>query len=55
MKKFRTAASVITMLIAGTAGFFIGAALDNALGGALLFSMIAGIACVIDTIDNQEK
>ena len=55
MKKFRTAVSVITMLIAGTAGFFIGAALDNALGGASLFSMIAGIACVIVTIDKQEK
>ena len=55
MKKFRTAASVITMVIAGTAGFFIGATLDNALGGAFLFSMIAGIACVIYTIDNREK
>ena len=44
MKKFRTAVSVIIMLIAGTAGFFIGAALDNAMGGASLFSMIAGIA-----------
>ena len=55
MKKFRTAASVITMVIAGTAGFFIGATLDNALGGAVLFSMIAGIACVIYTIDNREK
>ena len=55
MKKFRTAVSVIIMLIAGTAGFFIGAALDNAMGGAFLFSMIAGIVCVIYTIDNQEK
>ena len=55
MKKFRTAVSVIIMLIAGTACFFIGAALDNAMGGAFLFSMIAGIACVIYTIDNQEK
>ena len=55
MKKFRTAASVITMLIAGTAGFFIGAALDNALGGAFLFSMIAGFGCVIYTIEIQEK
>ena len=55
MKKFRTVASVITMVIAGIAGFFIGAALDNALGGAILFSMLAGISCVIYTIDNQEK
>lgn len=55
MKKFRTVASVIIMVIAGTAGFFIGAALDNAMVGASLLSMIAGIACVIYTIDNQEK
>lgn len=53
MKKFRTVAAVITMVIAGTSGFFIGAALDNALGGAFLFSMIAGISCVIYAIENQ--
>ena len=55
MKKFKTVASVITMAIAGITGFFIGATLNNALCGAILFSMIAGIACVIYTIDNQEK
>ncbi len=55
MKKFRTAASVLIMVIAGIAGFFIGAALDHALCGAILFSMVAGIACIIYTIDNQEK
>ena len=55
MKKFRTVASVTTMVIAGIIGFFIGAILNHALCGAILFSMIAGIACVIYTIDNQEK
>ena len=55
MKKFRTAVSVITMGIAGIAGLFIGAAVNDALGGAILFSMIAGIACMIYTIDNPEK
>ena len=55
MKKFRTSVSVITMVIAGIAGLFIGAALNDALGGAILFSMIAGIACMIYTIDNPEK
>lgn len=55
MKKFRTVASVITMVVAGIAGLFIGATLNNALCGAILFSMIAGIACVIYTIDNQEQ
>ena len=55
MKKFRTAVSIITMGITGIAGLFIGAALNDALGGAILFSMIAGIACMIYTIDNPEK
>lgn len=55
MTKFRTIASVIIMVISGIAGFFIGAALDNALGGAILLSMIAGIACIIYALDNQEK
>ena len=53
MKKFRTAASVIVMVIAGIVGFFAGASLNDGFGGAILFSMIAGIACVIYTIDNR--
>ncbi len=54
MKKFRTVISVITMVIAGIVGFFLGAAMDEAMGGAILFSMIDGIACIIYTIDNPE-
>lgn len=55
MKKFGTTASVLIMAAAGTVGFFVGAAFDDALGGALLFSLIAGIACVIYAIDNRES
>ena len=55
MKKFRTVVSLIVMVLAGGIGFFVGAALDSAFGGALLFALIAGIACVIYTIENQEK
>ena len=54
MKKFRTAVSVLLMAVAGLAGFFIGASLDQPFGGAILFSMIAGIACIVYTIDNPE-
>ena len=54
MKKFRTAASVIIMTIAGIVGFFLGAAMNEALSGAILFSMIAGISCIIYCIDNPE-
>lgn len=55
MKKFKTVLAVIIMVIAGIVGFFIGATLDEAMGGAILFSMITGIACIIYTIDNQEE
>ena len=55
MKKFRTVACIIIMVIAAIAGFFIGAFLDEAMGGAILFSMIAGIACIIYNIENREE
>lgn len=55
MNKFRTVVSVIVMVIAAIVGFFIGASLDDALGGAILFALIAGFACVIYTLDNRER
>lgn len=55
MKKFRAAVSVIVMAAAGIAGFFAGAALNDPMGGAALFSLIAGIACVVYAIDNRES
>ena len=55
MKKFRTIVSLIAMVLAGVVGFFVGSALENAFGGAILFSLIVGIACVVYTIDNQNE
>lgn len=55
MKKFRTSVSVIVMVLAGVAGMFAGFALGDPFGGAILFSMIAGIACVIYAVDNPEN
>jgi len=55
MKKFRTVVSLIIMCIAGIVGYFIGAALAEPMGGAILLAMIAGIACVIYTIDNSPE
>lgn len=43
------------MCIAGIVGYFIGAALAEPMGGAILLAMIAGIACVIYTIDNSTE
>ena len=54
MNKFRTVVSVIVMVIAAIVGFFIGASQSDALGGAILFSLIAGFACVVYTLDNRE-
>lgn len=55
MKKFRTVVSIIIMVIAGIIGLFVGSALNEGLNGAILFSLIAGIACIIYTIDNREQ
>lgn len=55
MNRFRTVVSVIVMVIAAIAGFFLGASLNDALGGAILFALISGFACVIYTLDNREK
>ena len=55
MKKYRTVACVIIMVIAAIAGFFIGATLDETMGGSILFSMIAGIACIVYSIENREE
>ena len=52
MRLFRMIISIFVMLIAGLIGFFVGIRIDEAMGGAILFS---GIACVIYTIENQEK
>ena len=55
MKKEKTIVSVIIMILVGIIGFFIGSALDNSFGGAILFSMISGIGCIIYTLDNQQE
>ena len=50
MKKGKTAVAVIIMIIAG----IIGTIYDDSMDGAIFFSLIAGIACVIYTIDNKD-
>ncbi len=55
MNTFRTKVSVVIMIIAGIIGLFAGSALNEGLGGSILFSLIAGIACIIYTIDNKNN
>lgn len=50
MKKFRTGVSVLVMVVAGVIGFFAGG-----FEGATLFAMVAGMACIIYTVDNQNS
>ena len=53
MNRFRTIVSVIVMLLAAVIGLFLGAALENILGGMILCAIIAGFACVIYVLDNR--
>jgi hypothetical protein len=55
VNNFRTEVSITVMILAGIVGFFLGAAVDDCMGGAILFALIAGIACIVYTIDNQGK
>ena len=43
------------MALAGSVGFFVGASVNDSIGGAIVFSMIAGIVCVIYTLDDREE
>ena len=55
MRKYRTIISVIVMLLCAVAGLFLGALLNNAIGGCILGVLISGIACIIYVLDNQDK
>ena len=55
MKKFRTVVSVIIMLLCAVVGFFLGAVLNNAIGGCIFGVLFSGIACIIYVLDNQDK
>lgn len=41
--------------LAGFVGIFVGASVNDSMGVAILFSMIAGIVCVIYTLDSREE
>lgn len=41
--------------LAGFVGFFVDASVNDSMGSAILFSMIAGIVCVIYTLDDREE
>ena len=55
MRKFKAVDAVCIMVLAGIVGFFMGDFLDNSMGGAILFSMVAGFACVVHAIGDSEE
>lgn len=50
-----TVPSVILMVIAAIAGFFLGAFLNDIMGGMILLALIAGIACIIHTMEKHHR
>ena len=51
----RTIISIILMVISALVGFFFGAGMNEAIGGAILLSMITGFACTISAIEKNKK
>ena len=51
----RVSISIILMVIAALAGFYFGAGMNEAMGGAILLSMITGFACIINAIEKNKK
>lgn len=51
----RTIVSVILMLVAAFVGFLLGTAINEAMNGAILLSIITGVACIINAIEKNRK
>ena len=51
----RVMISIILMVIAALVGFSLGAGMNEAMGGAILLSMITGFACTISAIEKNKK
>ena len=51
----RVMISIILMIIAALVGFFFGAGMNEAMGGAILLSMITGFACTISATEKNKK
>ena len=51
----RVMISIILMIIAALVGFFFGTGMSEAMGGAILLSMITGFDCNISAIEKNKK
>lgn len=50
-----TVVSVSIMVIAAIVGLFLGAMMNDALGGAILLALITGIGCIIHTMEKLHR
>ena len=51
----RTIISSVIVIIAAVIGFFMGAGMNQAMGGATLFATIAGFSCTIQAIESKKS
>lgn len=51
----QTVLSTVIIALAAFAGFFMGAGMNEAMGGAVLLAVIAGFACTIRAIERSKK
>ena len=51
----RGAWSAALTAVAAVIGFFAGAFLNNAFGGAIVFAIIAGVGCIVSAIDDLKE
>ena len=51
----RTIVSILIMAISSFAGLFLGALLNDAVGGMILLALISGIACIIHALESQGR
>ena len=51
----RTVISSVIIVIVAVIDFFMGAGMNQAMGGAMLFATIAGFACTIQAIESKKN
>lgn len=51
----KTIGAILIMAVAAFAGLFLGAYLNDVMGGMILLALIAGIACIIYTLEKTNK
>lgn len=53
---FETVVSVVVMFLSAVVGMFAGIyMMDSMAGGAILFALIAGIACIVHVLTNKPQ